>query len=183
MRNCGHRRRSCLPWANGHNKIKVQLSRPTALERVILVAQKKYLANMAIRSSRTRGTSGMRNQSVFDSANKKKVQPAGPQGGLTRGLATRAGRNNRGIITSRGRGGGHKRLYRQIDYRRGKSVPGRIVTVEYDPNRSARISLVHYGDGDKGYTLHPEEVRLGDVITTGPDAPVAAGNTLPLSAV
>nr|WCR30462.1 ribosomal protein L2 [Selaginella remotifolia] len=132
---------------------------------------------MAIRSRRARSTSGMRNQSGLSSGSTVR---SGPQRGLTFGLAARAGRNNRGVITSRHRGGGHKRLYRQIEYRRSREgLLGKIVTVEYDPNRSAHISLVHYGNGDKGYILHPEGLRVGDYVTAGSDAPVAVGNALP----
>nr|QYB22238.1 ribosomal protein L2 [Prumnopitys andina]BBF91171.1 ribosomal protein L2 [Prumnopitys andina] len=92
------------------------------------------------------------------------------------------GRNNRGIITTRHRGGGHKRLYRQIDFRRSKKdISGKIVTIEYDPNRSAYICLVHYRDGEKTYILHPRGVMIGDTIFSGPRAPISMGNALPLT--
>nr|AUT83519.1 ribosomal protein L2 [Carex pallescens] len=92
------------------------------------------------------------------------------------------GRNARGIITVRHRGGGHKRLYRRIDFRRNqKSISGRIVTIEYDPNRNAYICLIHYGDGEKRYILHPRGARIGDTIASGTEAFISMGNALPLS--
>nr|YP_010704861.1 ribosomal protein L2 [Corydalis anthriscifolia]UZG91961.1 ribosomal protein L2 [Corydalis anthriscifolia] len=92
------------------------------------------------------------------------------------------GRNARGIITARHRGGGHKRLYRKIDFRRNeKDISGRIVTIEYDPNRNAHICLIHYGDGEKRYILHPRGARIGDTIVSGTEVPISMGNTLPLT--
>nr|YP_009450127.1 ribosomal protein L2 [Burmannia oblonga]YP_009450130.1 ribosomal protein L2 [Burmannia oblonga]ANK36324.1 ribosomal protein L2 [Burmannia oblonga]ANK36327.1 ribosomal protein L2 [Burmannia oblonga] len=92
------------------------------------------------------------------------------------------GRNARGIITTRHRGGGHKRLYRKIDFRRNeKDISGRIVTIEYDPNRNAYICLIHYGDGDKRYILHPRGTRIGDTIVSGTEVPISMGNALPLT--
>nr|YP_010466046.1 ribosomal protein L2 [Corydalis temulifolia]QOD41558.1 ribosomal protein L2 [Corydalis temulifolia] len=92
------------------------------------------------------------------------------------------GRNARGIITARHRGGGHKRLYRTIDFRRNeKDISGRIITIEYDPNRNAHICLIHYGDGEKRYILHPRGARIGDTILSGTDVPISLGNTLPLT--
>ncbi|KAL5697097.1 60S ribosomal protein L2A [Ranunculus cassubicifolius] len=94
------------------------------------------------------------------------------------------GRNARGIITVRHRGGGHKRLYRKIDFRRNeKDISGRIVTIEYDPNRNAYICLIHYGDGEKRYILHPRGAIIGDTIVSGTEVPISMGNALPLSAV
>nr|YP_010474718.1 ribosomal protein L2 [Corydalis petrophila]UVH69005.1 ribosomal protein L2 [Corydalis petrophila] len=94
----------------------------------------------------------------------------------------RKGRNARGIITARHRGGGHKRLYRTIDFRRNeKDISGRIVTIEYDPNRNAHICLIHYGDGEKRYILHPRGTRIGDTILSGTDVPISLGNALPLT--
>ena len=93
-----------------------------------------------------------------------------------------AGRNSAGRISVRHRGGGAKRAYRIIDFKRNKiGVPGRIASVEYDPNRAARISLVHYADGEKRYILHPLGVKVGDRIEAGPYAEVKPGNALPLS--
>nr|YP_009676122.1 ribosomal protein L2 [Berchemiella wilsonii]QDE13041.1 ribosomal protein L2 [Berchemiella wilsonii] len=94
------------------------------------------------------------------------------------------GRNARGIITAGHRGGGHKRLYRKIDFRRNeKDIYGRIVTIEYDPNRNAYICLIHYGDGEKRYILHPRGAIIGDTIVSGTEVPIKMGNALPLSGV
>nr|YP_009582624.1 ribosomal protein L2 [Selaginella lyallii]QBL02073.1 ribosomal protein L2 [Selaginella lyallii] len=135
---------------------------------------------MAMHLRRARGTSSLHSQPRFEYGNNNNIVKSSPQRALTSGFNRRAGRNNRGIITGRHRGGGHKRLYRRIDFRRSKKgIPGKIVSVEYDPNRGASISLVHYGDGDKSYILHPEGLGVGDAIMTGPDAPIAAGNALP----
>nr|UBN07285.1 ribosomal protein L2 [Taxillus theifer] len=93
------------------------------------------------------------------------------------------GRNARGIITAGHRGGGHKRLYRKIDFRRNeKDIYGRIVTIEYDPNRNAYICLIHYGDGEKRYILHPRGAIIGETIVSGTEVPIKMGNALPLSA-
>nr|YP_010567415.1 ribosomal protein L2 [Plicosepalus curviflorus]UZC33656.1 ribosomal protein L2 [Plicosepalus curviflorus] len=92
------------------------------------------------------------------------------------------GRNARGIITAGHRGGGHKRLYRKIDFRRNeKDIYGRIVTIEYDPNRNAYICLIHYGDGEKRYILHPRGAIIGDTIVSGTEVPIKMGNALPLT--
>ena len=91
------------------------------------------------------------------------------------------GRNNRGIITSRHRGGGHKRLYREIDFGRTKvNVPAKVTHIEYDPNRNSRIALVNYQDGEKRYILHPVGLKIGDTIIASPEAPITVGNCLPL---
>nr|YP_009450274.1 ribosomal protein L2 [Burmannia nepalensis]AOV94007.1 ribosomal protein L2 [Burmannia nepalensis] len=92
------------------------------------------------------------------------------------------GRNARGIITAGHRGGGHKRLYRKIDFRRNtKDISGRIITIEYDPNRNAYICLIHYGNGEKRYILHPRGTRIGDTIVSGTEVPISMGNALPLT--
>nr|YP_009308182.1 ribosomal protein L2 [Cycas panzhihuaensis]AOS53131.1 ribosomal protein L2 [Cycas panzhihuaensis] len=136
---------------------------------------------MAIRSYRTY-TPSTRNRPI--SSYDGRVR-SNPQKKLTSGQhRCGKGRNSRGIITARHRGGGHKRLYRQIDFQRNeKSIFGEIVTIEYDPNRSAYICLVHYGDGEKKYILHPRGVIIGDTITSGPRAPISIGNALPLTDV
>jgi large subunit ribosomal protein L2 len=104
-----------------------------------------------------------------------------PLKALTEGQPKSGGRNNRGEITSWFRGGGHKRRYREIDFRRDKrDVPGRVATIEYDPNRSARIALVHYADGDKRYILAPEGLGVGAQVVAGERAEVNVGNALPL---
>lgn len=92
-----------------------------------------------------------------------------------------SGRNNQGEITIWRRGGGHKRMYRVIDFKRDKvGVPARVATVEYDPNRSAFISLLHYEDGDKRYILHPQGLKVGDKVLSGAAADIVVGNCLPL---
>jgi large subunit ribosomal protein L2 len=105
-----------------------------------------------------------------------------PEKSLTKSVHRAKGRNNRGVITCRHRGGGHKRRYRMIDFRRDKrNMPATVLSVEYDPNRNARISLVQYEDGEKRYILHPANLAVGTVITAGADAPIEIGNALPLS--
>jgi large subunit ribosomal protein L2 len=100
---------------------------------------------------------------------------------LTRPLKKTGGRNSQGRITVRHRGGGHKRLYRIIDWKRNKlGVPATVLTIEYDPNRSARIALVEYADGEKRYILAPQGLRVGQQVMSGPDAELAPGNALAL---
>ena len=104
-----------------------------------------------------------------------------PEKSLIRPLKKKAGRNNQGRITVRHRGGGHKRHYRIIDFRRDKhNIPGRVVAIEYDPNRSARIALIHYRDGEKRYILAPVGLKVGDTVMSGDQAEVRVGNALPL---
>ncbi len=104
-----------------------------------------------------------------------------PEKSLLAPLPRKAGRNVHGRITSRHRGGGHKRQYRQIDFRRDKDgVPASVAAVEYDPNRSARIALLHYHDGEKRYVLAPKNLRVGTVVVSGPDADIKVGNALSL---
>jgi large subunit ribosomal protein L2 len=115
---------------------------------------------------------------VEDFSGLSKVEPLKS---LVRGKRKRAGRNNSGMIMVRHQGGGHKQAYRQIDFRRDKiGVPGKVVTVEYDPNRSARIALVVYADGEKRYILQPEGLKVGDQIQAGPESDIKVGNALPL---
>ncbi|HEY9805312.1 MAG TPA: 50S ribosomal protein L2 [Candidatus Obscuribacterales bacterium] len=135
---------------------------------------------MGIRSYRPY-TPGTRQRTVSDF---DEITRSEPEKSLTISVHRAKGRNNRGVITTRHRGGGHKRLYRIIDFRRDKrSIPARVVSVEYDPNRNARIALVHYRDGEKRYILHPLGLKVGTVIVAGPDAPIEVGNALPLSNV
>ncbi len=123
-------------------------------------------------------TPGTRTLSVQDFA---EVTRSEPEKSLTRSVHRPKGRNNRGVITCRHRGGGHKRLYRIVDFRRDKhNVPAKVVSIEYDPNRNARISLLHYADGEKRYILYPANLAVGTVIRSGPDAPIEVGNALPL---
>ena len=104
-----------------------------------------------------------------------------PEKSLTAPLKRKAGRNVKGRITVRHRGGGHKRQYRIVDFRRVKdNVPARVAAIEYDPNRSAHIALLHYFDGQKAYIIAPHNLRVGDVIESGPNADIKTGNTLPL---
>nr|QGW12674.1 ribosomal protein L2 [Nanofrustulum shiloi] len=94
------------------------------------------------------------------------------------------GRNNRGVITIRHRGGGHKRRYRVIDFKRNKyGVQGTVASIEYDPNRNARIALIHYLDGEKRYILHPKNLNVGDTIISGSGSPLSIGNALPLEEI
>jgi large subunit ribosomal protein L2 len=105
-----------------------------------------------------------------------------PEKSLTKNKHSRQGRNNRGVITSRFRGGGHKQLYRVIDFRRDKhNVMAKVATIEYDPNRNARIALLHYLDGEKRYILHPVGLSVGAIVTAGATAPIEVGNALPLA--
>jgi large subunit ribosomal protein L2 len=100
---------------------------------------------------------------------------------LTENLHRSGGRNNQGELTIWWRGGGHKRLYRIIDFKRDKkNIPGKIETVEYDPNRSARIALVTYADGEKRYILHPLGMKVGDTVLAGDSVDILPGNCLPL---
>ena len=104
-----------------------------------------------------------------------------PEKSLLKPLKKTAGRNNIGRITTRHRGGGAKRFYRIIDFKRNKySVPAKVAGIEYDPNRSARIALLHYADGEKRYIISPVGLKVGDIVVAGPDAPIRTGNALPL---
>ena len=104
-----------------------------------------------------------------------------PEKSLLRVLKKSGGRNANGRITSRHRGGGHKRHYRIIDFKRDKiGIPAKVATIEYDPNRSARIALLHYVDGEKRYILAPLNLSVGDEVISGPDADIKPGNALPL---
>ncbi|MDP2470801.1 MAG: 50S ribosomal protein L2 [Candidatus Palauibacterales bacterium] len=121
-------------------------------------------------------SSRFRSVSAFDDVTRTE-----PEKSLTEGLTKKSGRNHHGRITSRRRGGGHKRRYRRIDFRRDKhGIPGRIAEIEYDPNRSARIALVHYADGEKRYILHPRGLQQGDTVVSGSGSEPRLGNCLPL---
>ena len=126
-------------------------------------------------------TPGTRHRSVADCTELSKTRP---EKSLTRSLHRAKGRNNRGVITCRHRGGGHKRLYRQIDFRRNKyDMSAEVQTIEYDPNRNARIALVQYEDGEKRYILQPTGLKVGDNIIASTEAPNSIGNSLPLAAM
>ena len=105
-----------------------------------------------------------------------------PERSLTEGLTKSGGRNNNGRVTSRHRGGGAKRRYRKIDFKRRKDgVPAKVAAIEYDPNRSARIALLHYADGAKAYILAPARLQVGATVESGPGADIKPGNALPLA--
>ncbi|MCE9517482.1 50S ribosomal protein L2 [Candidatus Nomurabacteria bacterium] len=107
-----------------------------------------------------------------------------PQKSLTRGFKRSVGRNNQGRITTRHKGGGHKRLYREIDFMYNKhDIPAKITTIEYDPNRNAFIGLAVYADGEKRYVVVPKSVKVGDKFTVGEKAPLTVGNRLPLKLI
>jgi large subunit ribosomal protein L2 len=107
-----------------------------------------------------------------------------PEKGLVESLKRSGGRNNRGRISMRHRGGGHKRLYRIIDFRRDKfGIPAKVASIEYDPNRSARIALLYYADGEKRYMLAPLGLAVGDTVVSGPGSDIRVGNALPLKEI
>jgi large subunit ribosomal protein L2 len=121
---------------------------------------------------------GRRNMSVstFDEITRSK-----PERSLLAPLRKKSGRNNRGVVTTRHRGGGHKRRYRIIDFRRNNfGVPGTVESIEYDPNRSARIALIVYGNGERRYILAAQGLRVGDTVMSGPTADIRPGNALPI---
>jgi large subunit ribosomal protein L2 len=127
-------------------------------------------------------TSNARRQYTVDSFSD--VTASKPEKSLLAPLTKKGGRNNNGRITTRHQGGGHKRRYRIIDFKRNKTgVPARVATIEYDPNRSARIALLVYADGEKRYIIAPNEVSVGMTIENGPDAPPEPGNCLPLARI
>lgn len=126
-------------------------------------------------------SSGRRFQSVatFDELTRKR-----PVKGLVASLRRRGGRNDQGRMTVRHQGGGHKRRYRLVDFRRDKvGIPAKVASVEYDPNRSARIALLHYADGEKRYILAPGGLEVGAQVMSGPQAEISVGNALPLRVI
>lgn len=126
-------------------------------------------------------TPGRRNMTVssFDEITTNK-----PERSLVERLQKHAGRNQQGRLTVRHQGGGHKRLYRVIDFKRNKDgVPAKVATIEYDPNRSARIALLYYVDGEKRYILAPNGLKVGDTIMSGPESDIKTGNALPLKKI
>src|SRR5919198_4023445 len=124
-------------------------------------------------------TPGRRGSSVSDFV---EITRSEPEKSLLRPLPKKGGRNNHGRITARHQGGGHKRAYRLIDFRRHDKdgVPAKVAHIEYDPNRTARIALLHYVDGEKRYILAPQGLAVGDRITSGAGADIRPGNNLPL---
>lgn len=126
-------------------------------------------------------SAGRRFQTISDFA---EITTDTPEKSLLEPLPKKAGRNNNGRITTRHQGGGHKRQYRRIDFKRNKDgIPAKVATIEYDPNRSARIALLHYADGAKAYILAPRGLNVGDTVVSGADADIKPGNALPLSAI
>jgi large subunit ribosomal protein L2 len=133
---------------------------------------------MAIR--RVKPTSPGRRFQVYSSF--EEITKTKPEKQLLKVIKKSGGRNAKGRITCRHHGGGHKRHYRVIDFKRDKiGIPARVASIEYDPNRSARIALLHYVDGEKRYILAPVNLKVDDIVESGPDADIKPGNTLPLS--
>lgn len=124
-------------------------------------------------------TNGRRNMTSLDFA---EITTSTPEKSLLVALKSKAGRNNNGRITVRHQGGGHKRFYRLVDFKRNKdNVEAVVKTIEYDPNRSANIALVHYTDGVKAYIIAPKGLEVGQRIVSGPEADIKVGNALPLA--
>ncbi|MDQ0209271.1 50S ribosomal protein L2 [Alkalicoccobacillus murimartini] len=123
-------------------------------------------------------SAGRRGMSVLDFA---EITTDKPEKSLLAPLHKKGGRNNQGRLTVRHQGGGHKRQYRVIDFKRNKDgIPGRVATIEYDPNRSANIALLHYADGEKRYIIAPKGLKVGNVLVSGAESDIKVGNTLPL---
>jgi large subunit ribosomal protein L2 len=128
--------------------------------------------------SRKPTSAGRRFQTAADFA---EITRSTPEKSLVKTLKKTGGRNNKGRVTTRHRGGGHKRRYRLIDFKRNKlDVPAKVATIEYDPNRTVRIALLHYADGEKRYILAPLDLKVGDQVIASLDADIKPGNSLPL---
>ena len=126
-------------------------------------------------------TPTLRYRTVSDFA---EITKTTPEKSLLEPLSKTGGRNNVGRMTARRRGGGHKRQYRVVDFKRRKfGIPARVAAIEYDPNRTANIALLHYADGEKSYILAPNEIKVGDSVLTGPEADIKPGNALPLEKI
>src|SRR2546422_9173028 len=124
---------------------------------------------------------GTRFRSVSDFA---EITRSTPEPSLLEPLRSQGGRNNQGHVTVRYRGGGHKRMYRIVDFKRTRfGIPARVAEIEYDPNRTARLALLHYADGEKRYILWPVGVNVGDVLQSGEAVDIRPGNALPLHAI
>ena len=135
---------------------------------------------MAIKKFRPM-TPGTRTRSILDN---EVITRRGPERSLTESLHGKGGRNHHGHMTVRRRGGGHKRRYRVVDFKRDKhGVPGKVAHIEYDPNRTANIALIHYADGEKRYIIHPHGLEVGETISSGPEADVRLGSALPLQLI
>jgi len=126
-------------------------------------------------------TPGTRFRSLSDFA---EITRSKPEPSLLEPLRSQGGRNNQGHVTVRYRGGGHKRMYRIIDFKRSKhGIPGKVAEIEYDPNRTARIALIQYADGEKRYILHPKGLNVGDSVVAGPGSDIRTGNALPMGEI
>lgn len=126
-------------------------------------------------------TPGTRNRTVSTFS---EITTNRPEKSLVTHKHSSKGRNNRGVITIRHKGGGHKKKYRLIDFKRNKlEMLGKVATIEYDPYRNARIALLNYTDGEKRYILHPRSLKIGTYVTSGPNAPIEVGNALPLEKI
>ena len=126
-------------------------------------------------------TSSSRARSITDGA---EITRRGSERSLTKGLSSKGGRNHHGRVTTRRKGGGHKRRYRKMDFRRDKhGVPGHVIEIEYDPNRTAYIALIAYADGEKRYIIQPRGLSVGDKILSGPEADIAVGHAMKLSQI
>lgn len=126
-------------------------------------------------------TPGLRHATFYDF---EEITKEEPEKALVKPLKKHGGRNNQGKITVRFRGGGTKRLYRIIDFKRDKDgIPAKVIAIEYDPNRSARIALLEYADGERRYILWPEGLQVGDIVMSGLDAEIKVGNCLPLEKI
>jgi large subunit ribosomal protein L2 len=131
--------------------------------------------------SRKPTSAGRRFQTASDFA---EITRGTPEKSLIKTLKKTGGRNNKGRVTCRHRGGGHKRRYRLIDFKRNKlEVPAKVAAIEYDPNRTVRIALLHYADGDKSYILAPMDLKVGDQVISSVDADIKPGNSLPLQQI
>ncbi len=131
--------------------------------------------------SRKPTSAGRRHQTALDFA---EITRSTPEKSLVRPLKQTGGRNNNGRVTSRHMGGGHKRRYRLIDFKRNKlGVEAKVASIEYDPNRTTRIALLHYLDGEKAYILAPQDLKVGDLVVAGPDVDIKSGNSLPLASI
>nr|YP_009511710.1 ribosomal protein L2 [Melanthalia intermedia]AXI97587.1 ribosomal protein L2 [Melanthalia intermedia] len=126
-------------------------------------------------------TAGTRNRAVSGFT---EITNYKPEKSLLKKNHRHKGHNNRGIITARHRGGGHKRRYRIIDFKRNKTnIKAKVASINYDPNRNARIALLHYSDGEKRYILHARSLKIGDTVMSGKSIPLEVGNTLPLKSI
>jgi large subunit ribosomal protein L2 len=126
-------------------------------------------------------TPGTRFRIISDFA---EITKKAPEESLLEPLRSQGGRNNQGHVTTRYKGGGHKQMYRRVDFRRSKfGIAGKVAAIEYDPNRSARLALIQYADGEKRYILHPRGLAVGDAVTSGPGADIRLGNAVPLAEI